>query len=133
MGGKSGGEQTVGYWYRLGCQTAVSHSPVDGVSQIIFGERTAWSGFNSGGDIYIDRMDLFGGEKREGGVKGRVAINMGLPNQGVDRYVAANRGETSAQRGILTMVFGDTGQAPSSNLRAINFQMCACHFTPNNR
>ena len=80
MGGKSGGgEQTVGYWYRLGCQTAVSHSPVDGVSQIIFGERTAWSGFNSGGDIYIDRMDLFGGEKREGGVKGRVAINMGYP------------------------------------------------------
>ena len=134
MGGKSGGgEQTVGYWYRLGCQTAVSHSPVDGVSQIIFGERTAWSGFNSGGDIYIDRMDLFGGEKREGGVKGRVAINMGLPHQDVDRYVAANRGETSAQRGILTMVFGDTGQAPSSNLRAINFQMSAISTTAENR
>mgnify|MGYP003584595116 FL=1 len=134
MGGKSGGgEQTVGYWYRLGCQTAVSHSPVDGVSQIIFGERTAWSGFNSGGDIYIDRMDLFGGEKREGGVKGRVAINMGLPNQDVDRYVAANRGETSAQRGILTMVFGDTGQAPPSNLRAINFQMSAISTAAENR
>ena len=132
MGGKSGGSQTIGYWYRLGCQTAISHSPVDGVSQIIFGERTAWSGFNSGGDIYIDRMDLFGGEKREGGVKGRVAINMGLPNQGVDRYVAANRGETSAQRGILTMVFGDTGQAPASNLRAINFQMSAISTTAEN-
>ena len=133
MGGKSGGEQTVGYWYRLGCQTAVSHSPVDGVSQIVFGERTAWSGFNSGGEINIDRLDLFGGEKREGGVKGRVAINMGLPNQGVDRYVAANRGETSAQRGILTMVFGDTGQAPSSNLRAINFEMSAISTTAENR
>ena len=133
MGGKSGGEQTIGYWYRLGCQTAVSHSPVDGVSQIVFGERTAWSGFNSGGEINIDRLDLFGGEKREGGVKGRVAINMGLPNQGVDRYVAANRGETSAQRGILTMVLGDTGQAPSSNLRAINFEMSAISTTAENR
>ena len=133
MGGKSGGSQTIGYWYRLGCQTAVSHSPVDGVSQIVFGERTAWSGFNSGGEINIDRLDLFGGEKREGGVKGRVAINMGLPNQAVDRYVAANRGETSAQRGILTMVFGDTGQAPPSNLRAINFQMSAISTTAENR
>lgn len=124
MGGRRrSSSQTIGYWYRLGCQTAVSHSPVDGVSQILVGERTAWSGFNSGGEIYVDKLDLFGGEKREGGVKGRIAINMGLPNQGVDRYVAAARGETSAQRGILTMVFGDGGSAPSSNLRAINFEM----------
>ena len=133
MGGKSGGSQTIGYWYRLGCQTAVSHSPVDGVSQLVFGERTAWSGFNSGGEINIDRLDLFGGEKREGGVKGRVAINMGLPDQKVDRYVAANRGETSAQRGILTMLFGDTGIAPTSNLRAINFQMSTISTTAENR
>lgn len=133
MGGKSGGSQTIGYWYRLGCQTAVSHSPVDGVSQIIFGERTAWSGYNTGGEIYIDNLNLFGGEKREGGVKGRVAINMGLPQQNVDRYVAANRGETSAQRGILTMVFGDDGRAPSSNLKAINFQMSSISTTAENR
>ena len=123
MGGKSGGEQTIGYWYRLGVQTAVTHSPVDGVSQIIFGERTAWHGFNTGGEINVDKLDLFGGEKREGGVRGRIAINMGLPNQPVDRYVAANRGATSAQRGLLTMVFGDGGRAPNANLKAINFQM----------
>lgn len=114
-------KQTIGYWYRLGVQTAVSHSPVDYVSQIIFGERTGWVGRVQDGDIYLDDLNLFGGEKKEGGIKGKIYIHSGKQDQQINPYVAKMRGQTSAQRGLLTLVFGDGGNASANQTRAINF------------
>ena len=119
--GKGAKSQTIGYWYRLGVQLAVCHAPIDAMLQLVFGERTAWSGTHTGGDLYIDNLNLFGGEKREGGVRGRIGVNTGEATQQVDRYVAAMRGKTSAQRGLFTLVFGNVGSAPNSNLAATNF------------
>lgn len=119
--GKGAKSQTIGYWYRLGVQLAVCHAPIDAMLQLVFGERTGWHGKNNGSDIYLDNLNLFGGEKREGGVRGRVAVNTGESTQLVDRYISAMRGKTSAQRGLLTLVFGDIGSAPNSDLSATNF------------
>ena len=116
-------KSTIGYWYRLGVQIAVAHAPVDKITQLIFGERTGWTGSVQDGNIQIDNLNLFGGEKREGGVKGNVSVHSGIDTQPIDPYVATMRGDTSAQRGLLTLVFGSSGKANASQLRAINFNM----------
>jgi hypothetical protein len=113
----------IGYWYRLGVQIAIAHAPVDKITQLVFGERTAWSGEIQDGHIDIDKRDLFGGEKREGGVAGRITVYSGKKDQPIDPYVETMRGATSAQRGLLTMVFGSAGRSQKSQLRAINFNM----------
>lgn len=123
MGSRKSKQTTIGYWYRLGVQIAVAHAPVDKITQLLFGERTAWTGSVQDGNIQIDKKDLFGGDKREGGVAGTVSVHSGAENQPVNPYVAAMRGATSAQRGLLTLVFGTGGQAGRSQLRAINFNV----------
>ena len=123
-GAKGGKEITVGYWYRLGVQMALCHAGVDSITQMAFGEKTAWVGkVTENSDVIIDKKELFGGEKREGGVGGRVGVCFGRLDQEVDRYIKSKRGDTSAQRGIFSLVFGDSSSLDRSNLGAINFRM----------
>lgn len=125
MGGKSSQEVTIGYWYKLGMQIAVCHGEVDAVSEIIIGERQAWSGnITNSTDIYIDRLDLFGGEDREGGVKGDVSVLFGGPNQGKHPYVVSQRSDlVSANRGLLTMVFGKAGTRVANGVAYQNYRV----------
>lgn len=109
MGGKSGGGSvTIGYWYKLGVQMVVCHAPVDKVSEIIIGERQAWQGsVTQSSSITINKLDLFGGDDREGGVAGNISFMFGEPTQKPHEYVLAMRGDkVSANRGLLSMVFG---------------------------
>jgi hypothetical protein len=77
-GGKGQQEYTVGYWYGLGMHMALCHGPVDDVTEIIVGEKTAWTGSVTGnGSLSISRRDLFGGEEREGGVDGTLDVMFG--------------------------------------------------------
>lgn len=47
--------------------------PVDAITGIIIGETEVWTGdVTAQGAIQLDKPDLFGGEKKEGGVKGEV-------------------------------------------------------------
>ena len=45
-----------------------------------------------GGRIRIDKPDLFGGESREGGIRGDVDVLMGGPGQGPNDYLTARMG-----------------------------------------
>ncbi|PQO22062.1 hypothetical protein C2I36_15060 [Rhodobacteraceae bacterium WD3A24] len=59
----------------------------------------------AGGRIRIDKPKLFGGKKREGGIKGNVDIMMGAPDQGPNDYLAAQAGETvPSYRGVTSVV-----------------------------
>jgi hypothetical protein len=79
---------TVGYWYYTGMHLALCHGPLDAVTAIFVGEREAWRGNVTGSErITIDNPNLFGGEGREGGVKGDVDVCMGWPSQGVNDYL----------------------------------------------
>nr|DAU27291.1 MAG TPA: tail protein [Caudoviricetes sp.] len=111
----------IGYHYELGVQMAVAHAPVDKITQLSFGERTAWTGSVSSGVIPVDQPNLFGGEKREGGVSGTITVYDGNKLQQPDPYVQLFRGDTSAQRGLLSLVFGNQGQSFSHQIRSINF------------
>lgn len=58
-----------------------------------------------GGRIRIDKPDLFGGESREGGIRGDVDVLMGGPDQGPNDYLAARMGgDVPGFRGLCSLV-----------------------------
>ena len=108
--GKGGKAQTIGYKYHLGMQLALCHAPIDAITRLQVDERDAWTGYNAGGTIAVNAPELFGGEKREGGVSGNVDVMMGGPAQGKNAYLVSKLGELiPAYRGVLNLVFRGSG------------------------
>ncbi|NLW82311.1 MAG: VWA domain-containing protein [Desulfovibrionales bacterium] len=105
MGGSSK-KVTVGYKYYVGMHQALCHGPIDKISRIKVGGKSVWEGYRSGGSIFIDSANVFGGEKREGGVSGQVDIETGAPTQGVNSYLASKLGSSllPAFRGVCCAV-----------------------------
>lgn len=104
MGGSSK-KVTVGYKYYLGMHMVLCHGPIDFISQFKVDNRTAWTGFSSGGEVNINKPGLFGGEDREGGVQGKVDVLMGGPSQPKNGYLKARLGEDiPAFRGVVSAV-----------------------------
>jgi hypothetical protein len=99
-------KQTVGYRYYLGMHLAMCHGPVDAVTEIQVGERQAWSGsLAASGRINLSAPELFGGEKREGGVSGAVDVAFGEATQAPNDYLQAKVGNPQpAYRGILGLI-----------------------------
>lgn len=88
-GGKGGGSVVVGYWYFAGMHLVLCHS-ADAITEVIVGERTAWTGnVTANGRISINKPELFGGKDREGGVVGGVDLMFGGPTQTPNDYLAA--------------------------------------------
>ncbi len=104
MGGSR--KQTVGYRYSLGMHMVVCHGPVDAVTEIQVGDRVAWSGnIIASGRINVDAPQLFGGDKREGGVFGAVDVAFGDATQTPNDYLQAILGAPQpAYRGVLSLI-----------------------------
>ena len=103
MGGSK--KQTVGYKYYLGEHMVLCHGPIDLFSRIKVGEKTAWEGNSTGGQISINAPSLFGGDDREGGVSGLVDFEMGGPTQDQNDYLAAKCSpEVPGFRGVAAAV-----------------------------
>ncbi len=107
MSGGSKKKVTVGYWYSLGCHMVFCHGPVDRIRQIFVGERALGSNTydNTNVQLTINRPNLFGGEKREGGVKGKVDVMFGGQTQGPNDYLQSKIGGlVPAFRGVVSLV-----------------------------
>lgn len=119
MGGKSS-SQTIGFWYYMDVLATLCHSPTNNpVSEIVeiqFAERTAWQGsITSSRTLGLYQKELFGGEKREGGVEGQIDVMMGAPTMSVNEYLGASlrksgvTGPVPAYRGVCSLFFrGET-------------------------
>lgn len=100
----------VGYRYYVGMHQVYglspAASPVTAVKKIKVGEAIAWSGnVTSNTQISINAPELFGGDKKEGGVVGTVDIEFGGVAQAVNSYLAAKMGGlVPAFRGLLGLV-----------------------------
>jgi len=105
MGGSSK-SQTVGYRYYLGMHLAICHGPVDSITEIQVGERQAWSGnLTASGRITVNMPELFGGEKREGGISGAIDAAFGQAAQMPSDYLVSKIGAPQpAYRGILSLI-----------------------------
>ena len=56
--------------------------------------------------LFVDKPNLFGGEKREGGVGGYVDVLFGVKGQGQNAYLKLHQGsDTPANRGFTSLVF----------------------------
>lgn len=112
----SGKKITVGYKYYLGLHFGLCQGPVDALLRVIIGDRDAWTGEQtSTGAVSINKPDLFGGKKREGGVVGDLSVLMGTSGQSENSYLAAKIGAgLPAFRGILTTVWNG-GHVTSNN------------------
>lgn len=104
---RGGKKQTVGYWYRLLHHFGFCKGPVDAFLEFRAGDRTAWKGvLRQSGRIAINKPNLWGGEKSEGGLVGELDIMMGEPTQQPNDYLAGQLGaEQPAYRGKLSAVW----------------------------
>lgn len=80
--------QTVGFRYSFDIHGAIGKA-VDGLLQIRASGKTAWSGnATTSQTITINAPELFGGDKGEGGLKGRFDLMMGDEAQPVNTKLA---------------------------------------------
>ena len=115
MGGKSK-SVTVGYRYFMTIHMGLCRGPIDEIKEIRIGDKQAWPkpAGTSATDTPItdDRVtainaaNLFGGEKKEGGVKGSLTVCMGKVTQIFPSWVKALMGPRVPDfRGVCTLVF----------------------------
>lgn len=109
MGSSKKPEQNVDDYY-MSIHFGVCTGPVDEVTGIFVGEKLAWSGTKqSSGLIQVSKRNLFGGNKKEGGVEGSVFVLMGSDDQVLPDPVSSRFGLTPGDlpgfRGILSLFF----------------------------
>lgn len=105
----SGGSKktTVGYWYRLLYHFGLVRGPVDAFLEFRAGDRVAWQGvLTESGRITINKPNLWGGEKSEGGLSGDIDVMFGEADQAPNDYLAAQLGaDQPSYRGKMTAVW----------------------------
>lgn len=123
-GGKKSKKVTVGYWYGLGFHAVFCHGPVDAVTEIIVGERTAWSGnVTASADLILNNSGLFGGEEREGGVQGTMRIRMGDTSQTADSYLQSKLGANiPAFRRVLSLIWNGRWAANNPYIKPVSIR-----------
>jgi hypothetical protein len=94
---------TTGYRYYMGMHLVLCRK-ADAIREIQYGERTAWTGGAADEQIFVDAPKLWGGDKREGGIKGYFDVLMGGPDQGVNDYLAGKLGTVPAFRNVVSLV-----------------------------
>ena len=96
--------QTTGYKYYMGMHMVVCES-ADELLEVQVGDRTVWTGSAADSQIYINAPNVFGGDKREGGVLGFVDVMMGGAGQTQNSYLQSLLGAAiPAFRGVVSMV-----------------------------
>lgn len=108
-------KQTVGHRYLFGLHMGLARGPLDEIVEIRVGDREAWKGsITKTSRIFINKPDLFGGDKGEGGIKGWLDVLMGDASQAVLPMLGALHGTpTPAFRGVTTQYFD--GQIAANN------------------
>jgi hypothetical protein len=122
MASKSGGtSQVVGYRYYMSIHMGVSRGPVNELVAIKVGDILAWNGaIDPPGQVLdnvifdINKPDLFGGDDKEGGIKGTLAVLMGAADQTVPTIINDHLpGLRPAWRGVTSLFY--YGRVTSNN------------------
>lgn len=115
MGKPSAKTQVVEYLMSI--HIGVSHS-LDAITGVYVNEKEAWSGRSEDQEeILINKPDLFGGQTKEGGLKGYMVHLPGREDQVMPDNLAARYGRTSetspAYRGLTSLFFVGGGAVVS--------------------
>lgn len=90
MGSRITGKTVIGYKYFMTMLMGLGAGPVDFVKKILIGDQTAWEGqLEDGQTTSIEKDNLFGGKKGEGGVNGSLTAYYGARDQKIPATVKA--------------------------------------------
>lgn len=88
-----GGAVTIGYREIMGMHLGFCRGPVDALLEVTGDGKTAWTGNQTtSGVIAINAPNLYGGEKKEGGLQGTLYVMMGEDAQLPNDYLATQQG-----------------------------------------
>ncbi|WP_212525845.1 vWA domain-containing protein [Actibacterium sp. MT2.3-13A] len=120
-GGLFSSGQVVGHKYYLGLHLVTCQAPIDHIRAIMFQDKVAWEGVANARQININKRELFGKAKREGGVSGYIDVESGAATQAANDYLQGVHGATiPAFRGVQGLVFRQFYVGNSANLRPIS-------------
>lgn len=131
MGGKSK-SQTIGYRYFMSLLSGLCRGPINELIEIQAGDESAWRGSASTDALQsINKPDLFGGEKKEGGIQGPFRVFMGADNQvlpgaggGLPSVKASiGTGVVSEMRGVVTLWFDGLVSAMNPYIKEWKFRV----------
>ena len=99
-------KQTIGFRYFMGLHMAICHGPVDEIKQIYVAQRSLeLPPVTGNGSLVVLRKDLFGGDKKEGGIVATIDYEFGASNQTPNAYLTEQFGpENPAYRGVTCLV-----------------------------
>lgn len=127
MGGSSK-KQKVGNRYHYGVHI-IPCRKADAVLAIDLAEKRAWTGDQGDGYIEINKQNLFGGDEREGGFVGRIAVMLGKATQQKNSYLSSVLGPlVPAFRGAVSLVFerpyfnANSARLPAIKTKLVNVE-----------
>ena len=120
-----GKSQTIGYHYLFSILFGIGRGPIDELHAIKVGEKLAW-----GGNAYdntlqaINKPDLFGGEKKEGGIQGLFRLQQGqadqvLPGAQSGSVTTLGGFTWTATEGIWRLFFKAFNNGPNGGVRTL--------------
>lgn len=117
MGGKSG--QTIGYHYLFSLLFGLARGPLNEIRAIKAGDKVALDGSICGeGPWAINKPELFGGEKKEGGLQGPFDVFWGGADQVLPGGQIVNVNAAAKSGNIWSAIFRKIG-GPYSGFRPL--------------
>jgi hypothetical protein len=98
--------------YHMSIHLGLCHGPIEALKAIYVGEKEAFSGtVTSETDILVDKQELFGGVRKEGGVSGSAYFSPGSETHVMPEGLARRLGRTAATcpgfRNVCSLFFTD--------------------------
>lgn len=117
-------KNTVGYKYYLGMHMVLCHSTLDSLNAIyVDGDKLLWVGRQAGsGTIEINKPDILGGDKSEGGISGEIDVIWGSPTETPNQYLGDNIGAIPNFRGVASVVLKQMYLGNNSYLKPWSFK-----------
>jgi hypothetical protein len=107
MGAK---KQTIGYRYFMSILSGLCRGPINEFVAIQAADKTAWEGAITENSIeFINKPQLFGGEKKEGGLQGPFSVFMGAG----DQVLPGAQTASGVPESLSDLVSGASGNLPS--------------------
>lgn len=132
MGSKKG--QTVGFRYYMSLLSGLCRGPIDELRMIKVDDEVAWDGHACSGEtFFINSPDLFGGDKKEGGIQGPFKVFMGAADQVLpgadgafglpDVKASIGTGRVSDFRHVVTLWYDGLVSAMNPYLKTWKFRV----------
>lgn len=122
----AGKKQTIGHRYYMGLHLVLCRQ-ADALLEIKMAAKEAWRGSLAGGQGTFNKPDLFGGDKREGGISGVFDFLRGESTQPVNDYLSRVLGPlVPAYRGSVSVVMrqpyigANTARLPNMKFKLFN-------------